>query len=92
MINFQFNIRNPFLDRFENIFAKGGPTPFEHKYWEFQIIKTSDIIDLGFRWTHWQDHAGVQVTLGLFGYGLDFNFYDNRHWNDETKDWEKYHG
>ena len=37
------------------------------------------------------DHAGATFAftlLRLVHFGMDF--YDNRHWDDENEDWEKY--
>ena len=90
MINLQLNIRNPYSNHFENIKCWAGSTPIKNKYWEFQIMKTSDIIDIGLRITHRQDHAGVQISFGLLGYQADFNLYDNRHWDDKEGRWCSY--
>ncbi len=90
MINLNFNIRNPWSDRWECIKAWSGKTVFKNKFWEAQIDKTSDIVGFEFRLTSRQDHAGLFLTVALFGYELIFNFYDNRHWNHETSDWEVY--
>jgi hypothetical protein len=43
-----------------------------------------------FNWTVRQDHAGLDIDLGLFGYNIHFNFYDNRHWNSEEGRWMRY--
>jgi hypothetical protein len=41
-------------------------------------------------WTVRQSHGGLGIVLGLFGYNIHFNLYDNRHWDVETNDWEVY--
>lgn len=46
-------------------------------------MKDNDIIAVDFRVTTRQDHAGVDLWLGLVGYAVNFKFYDNRHWNHE---------
>lgn len=84
MINLSFNIRNPFSSRWKCLLTKCGETPFKHKFWEFQADETSDILGFEFRFTTRQDHGGVFVSLALFGYDVIFNFYDNRHWNEEA--------
>jgi hypothetical protein len=43
-------------------------------------------LHLGF--THRRDHAGLDFELALFGYGVHFMIYDERHWNWETNSWE----
>ena len=83
MIDIKFSIVNPSSDRFENIKCWFGNTPFKHKYWELQVMKDNDIIAIDFRVTTRQDHAGVDLWLGLVGYAVNFKFYDNRHWNHE---------
>lgn len=90
MISISFNIRNPFSDRWKCLYTKSGETPFKHKFWEFQADKTSDILGFEFRFTTRQDHAGLFVSLALFGYDIIFNIYDNRHWNYEENRWMFY--
>ena len=90
MINITFKIRSPFGERFDNLFDTSGGTPFKNKYWEFQIMKTSDVVAFDFSVTQRRDHAGIYFEVGLFGYNAAFNFYDCRHWNHETNDWETY--
>ena len=90
MINFNFNLRNPWSDRWDCIKCWNGKTPFKNKFWEVQVDKTADIISIDFRFTIRQDHAGLFVTLGLFGYEVIGNFYDNRHWHDEKGRWINY--
>ena len=90
MITLQLNIRNPYSNRFKNIKCWSGKTPIENKYWEIQVMKTSDLVDICLQITHRQSHAGVRFSLGLFGYQVDFNLYDSRHWNDEEGRWYVY--
>ena len=42
------------------------------------------LFDANVRWTHCQDHAGVEIEVGILGYGISFRMYDTRHW-----DWEQ---
>ena len=91
MIYFNVNIRNPFWwDRFENIKCWSGSTPFKHKYWEVQTMKSCELLRIEFDWTIRQDHAGIRLELGLLGYQIDFSIYDNRHWDTKTDSWMKY--
>lgn len=84
MIYFNINIRNPFWwNRFENLWNTAGNTPFKHKYWEIQFMKDCELLRLEFNWSVRQDHAGVQLELGLLGYKVAFSVYDSRHWNEE---------
>lgn len=88
MINIAFNIRNPFSSRYSNIKCWNGTTLFKHKFWELQLSKTADLIDFFLRYTIKQSHAGLHVGFGLFGYSIEFNFYDCRHWNHILKRWQ----
>jgi hypothetical protein len=84
MIYFNFNIcYYKWRDRFENIKCWTGKTPFNHKFWEFQIIKNDKFVCFEFEITTHQDHAGIRLELGILGYEVDFNLYDSRHWNAE---------
>jgi hypothetical protein len=90
MINFKFTIENVFADRFENIKCWTGKTFIEHKYWELQIMKDSDLISVDIRLTRKQDHAGFDLWMGLIGYAVNFKIYDHRHWDYETGSWAVY--
>ena len=91
MIYFNINIRRPrWWNRFENIKCWAGDTPFKNKFWEVQIIKNDNLFRVEFEFTVRQDHAGVRLELGLFGYEAHFTVYDNRHWNTEENRWMVY--
>lgn len=91
MIYFNTNIRNPYWsERFKNIWWRAGHTPWENKFWEIQIIKNDNLFRIEFGFTVRQDHAGLNLELGLFGYEAHFTFYDNRHWNSEEGRWMIY--
>jgi hypothetical protein len=53
--------------------------------WEAQLLAEA-AIDITFR----QSHAGVCITLGLFGYLTRIHFYDIRHWDYEVDQWYDY--
>lgn len=84
MISFNFNIRNPWSNRFENLWNRAYDTPFEHKFIELEVTRDFTLVSFMFNWTVRQSHAGLDLEVGLFGYNVHFNFYDNRHWNSET--------
>jgi hypothetical protein len=90
MINFKFGITNPWWDRFKTIYNTAGDTPFKHKFWEVQVIESDDIIMFDLRITTRCDHAGTDLWLGLLGYSINLNFYDNRHWNHEASRYYQY--
>lgn len=84
MIYFKTSISNPWSNRFANIFCKAGGTPFKNKFWEVELLKTNQLIGFEFSLTTRCDHAGVFLEVGLLGFSLSINFYDNRHWNDNA--------
>jgi len=88
MLSLNFNIRNPWSDRFENLWCRGYATPFDNKFIELEVTRDFTLVSFMFDWTVRQSHAGLNIELGLFGYCVHFNFYDNRHWNYEKKAWE----
>ena len=91
MIYFNFSIRNPYWwNRWESIKTWVGDTPWKHKHWEVQTMKVPELFRIEFNWTVREDHAGVNLELGLFGYQIDFSFYDSRHWDYEKNCWEIY--
>lgn len=89
MINFEFNIRNPWSDRFENI-KSWSRLVSTYKAVEFNLYKTNHVIDLRLSISHRQSHAGFQIELGLLGYNMEFHAYDTRHWDHVNNKWETY--
>jgi len=83
MISLSFNLSNPWSSRWTNVWSKTYDTPFEHKFLELEVIKDSSIVSLMFRLTTNQSHGGLFIEVGLVGYSVNFNFYDNRHWSYE---------
>jgi hypothetical protein len=88
MISFNFNIRNPWSNRFVNLWNRSWGTPFKHKFIELEVTKDCTLLSFMFNWTIQQSHAGLDLELGLFGYCIHFNFYDSRHWDYENNCYE----
>lgn len=82
MINFSFGLRNPFSDRWDNIYNRSAA--LGKKAVELEVYRDTTIVSCSFRWNTRQDHAGMQLELGLFGYTVSAQYYDTRHWNEET--------
>jgi hypothetical protein len=80
MISFDINIRNPWSNRWNTIWCKHGLL-LKHKAWEFNGYRTNYFIDINFSLTFNQDHAGISLLFGLFGYATEFSIYDTRHWD-----------
>jgi hypothetical protein len=88
MIYLSFSFTNPFSNRFSAVYEKTGKTWNPHKFWDLSICKTSSIIAFTFDYTMRQDHAGFGFDIGLFGWNIDYRFYDSRHWDYESNMWE----
>ena len=88
MINFSFNLFNPFSNRFKTVCEKSGKTWMPHKFWEFNVYKDNSIIRLTFDFTIRTDHAGFGLDIALLGWSVEFRFYDSRHWDHTNNCWE----
>jgi hypothetical protein len=81
MISFNFNLRNPWSNTFKNLWCKSCETPFKNKFIELEVTKDFTLVSFRFNWTVRQSHAGLDFEVGVLGYNVNFQFYDNRHWN-----------
>lgn len=90
MINLNFSLRNPWSQKFKNLWCRAYDTPFKNKFIELEVYKDSSLLSLSLAWTMRQSHAGLDFEVGLFGYCFHFNFYDSRHWNYEEGRWMFY--
>jgi hypothetical protein len=86
MINFHFKLDNPWGDHWEYLWSK-HKIIFKHKAWELSAYRTNTIVELYFHYRIRCDHAGVKFMFSLFGYSIEFNLYDTRHWDDEKNKW-----
>ncbi len=82
MINFSIGLCNPFSDRWDNIYNRS--VVLGKKAVEFEVYRDTTIVSFAFRWNIRQDHAGMNLELGLFGYTVSAQYYDTRHWNEEA--------
>lgn len=90
MIYFNFNIRNPWSQRFKNLWSRTWVTPFEYKFIELEFYRDTSLVSINFNWSIRQSHAGIDIELGLLGYCAHFNLYDSRHWDYHKSSWEVY--
>jgi hypothetical protein len=88
MISMDVTINNPYCKKFRNLWNKFYNTPFKNKFIELEVYNDSTIVVCSMRLTNRRDHAGLDIMLGLFGYCVHFNFYDNRHWDYELNKWK----
>lgn len=90
MIFIVFTLKNPFSKQeFENVYSKSGSLS-KHKAWEVEVYKTKAVVDFDFDLSFRQDHAGIRLGLGLFGYTVSGHIYDTRHWNYNEDRWYVY--
>ena len=90
MIHINFSIDNPWQrSRFYYLGNVHGQIT-ENKCWEIEQYLSGVLIEFEFNFTVRQDHAGCELSLGLLGYNIHFNFYDRRHWDNETNNWKTY--
>ena len=89
MINLKFAIDNPFSDLFEILYCKDKKLT-EYKAIEAGVYQSNTIITMSLGYTVRQDHAGLRIVVGLFGYECQLNIYDTRHWDYEKQQWESY--
>lgn len=88
MINIEFSISNPFSERFGHILLRHGSIT-RNKSWEFNIYRGTNIFTMLLRYTARQDHAGLKLQFGLFGYECDLYLYDTRHWDYKENRWHR---
>ena len=87
MINFIFEIVNPFSNKFSGLFIKRGRLT-QVKSWELNAYRTNTIFLIGLNFTIKRDHAGGKVRLGAMGFEVEFQIYDARHWDHQLNQWE----
>jgi hypothetical protein len=91
MINFRLEIASLCnWDYFRNLGCLHGRIS-KTKAWELEHTYYSKmLLDAEFKINTRGDHAGLQVVLGVLGYGIAFRIYDTRHWDYETNTWVNY--
>ena len=88
MIYVNFRIDCPWSTRWRTLFCKHGLLRSGTKAWEFNGYATHQIIDFTFDIRQGKiDHPGIFLMIGLFGYALEFNVYDTRHWDSQWGVW-----
>lgn len=91
MIDLRLQIGTPWRrEFFKNLGCLHGRIT-QNKAWELEHTYYSDLlVDFDFSIKQRQDHAGINLTLGIFGYGVSARIYDTRHWDYETDSWQVY--
>lgn len=86
ILNIRIELKNPFdsWDYFRNFGCVHGDLGL-YTAWELEHSYYSPLLlDVDVRWTRKQDHAGIEIGLGILGYGVSFRIYDIRHWDGEA--------
>lgn len=60
------------------------------KIFEIDFNLLGSIFHFNFSWTRKMDHAGPSIEFTILGLFMNFKIYDNRHWDYDNNDWEKY--
>jgi hypothetical protein len=90
MFNFSLAILNPFNNTgFKNIFRRERQFSI-YKAYCLEIYKCNYLFSISFNWSIREDHAGIILTFGLFGYEVNLQIYDVRHWDHEYNCWKEY--
>jgi hypothetical protein len=91
MININLSIHNPWsIFRFKTLCWKTWGTPFKNKVVELRFVRDDSILVLELNYSIRQDHSGLCLELGLFGYSVNFQILDRRQWNYVNKCYEEY--
>jgi hypothetical protein len=89
MINFNFEIKNPWSSRWNIVLTKHGLLK-KYKGFEFNVYRSNTIVNFEFNLSTRTDHAGLSLHLGIVGYQIEFSLHDTRHWDYEKKEWCSY--
>ena len=92
IVNIRIELTNPF-DRWDyfkslgSIYGRIG----KNTAWELDNNYYSPLLlDVDIKWSHKTDHAGIEIGIGLLGYGIRFRIYDTRHWDYEKDTYSTY--
>jgi hypothetical protein len=87
LFNLQTQIYLPF-DHFKNLGSVYGRIG-ANKAWELEhTYYSGSLLDVDISLSVREHHAGFEITVGLFGYGIHFRIYDTRHWSYERNKYE----
>ena len=91
MISLHLSLANPWAkENFKNLWHTDGSIT-KNKHWELEFIRHAySLIEVAATFTTRQDHAGLSISLALFGYTIALRIYDDRHWDDLNECWEIY--
>ena len=90
IINLTFCLANIFNlhGKFVNLWWWARPISI-NKVIEVELLHDPKyLVNLAVSYTIRMSHAGFRLEAGLFGYTLELQIYDSRHWDYEKDDWE----
>lgn len=91
MIHFNFTLSNPWTKNSLKSYCNKAWMVAKHKCIEIEVSWTDyTVVGFDFEFHIRRDHAGLRTDVTLFGLCFSFNFYDTRHWDRETDDWNSY--
>lgn len=83
LFNLQTQIYLPF-EHFKNLGCIHGRIGANNA-WELEhTYYSGSLLDIDISLSTREHHAGFEITLGLFGYGVSFRIYNTRHWDCDT--------
>lgn len=93
MLRFSFAIFNflntqaKFVSYVDKTFKVSKFKRIELQVWKFAYYILEFYINTNFSGS---DHAGPEITIGVFGFCLHVSLLDVRHWDNVNNNWEKY--
>jgi len=91
---FLLNIKNPFKWNCKNCWNNywyWDKKLSSHKFFEIEKFFDDSYIfkfELNLNFTG-KDHAGPEIGIILFSFGMSMRIYDSRHWDYENNHWEE---
>ncbi len=82
LLHTRLGLTNPWSkDRFKNLGCVSGKIS-KNLAWELEhTFYDGTILDFDFTISRREDHAGLEIVLGILTYGIHFKIYDTRHWD-----------
>jgi hypothetical protein len=83
LIHLDLNVRLPF-EYFKHLGSIQGRIS-EYLSWELEhSYYGGELINFYFSYSAQEDHAGLNIIAGIFGYAIHFTIYDQRHYPYES--------
>lgn len=88
LVHINFNVRLPF-EYFKQLGSVSGQIN-DHIFWELEhSFYGGELINFYLSCSSQEDHAGLSIIAGIFGYAIHFTIYNKRHWNYEKHTYAK---